>query len=228
MEEDRLKEFIQSCLTDDSRMPVELYTSMRKVFKYLKWKVQHYPDTFEQDDIEIISYTRMEKYFELSCLSCKYTKGMMKKYTEHLWSQSITFEFQAEGHTYHPKPRCDPLQIPKQVSGQQEVQLMSLFYTNNLLNGFLYSYNSQKFPSPLCHCGQSIQTNYHIGLGCSVVNNANTSELVEVLKTVLGENEVVPENYYLFLNASKNQKVINLLLKNIELHSDHLRTEIEL
>ena len=228
MEEDRLKEFIQSCLTDDSRMPVELYTSMRKVFKYLKWKVQHYPDTFEQDDIDIISYTRMEKYFELSCLSCKYTKGMMKKYTEHLWSQSITFEFQAEGHTYHPKPRCDPLQIPKQVSRQQEVQLMSLFYTNNLLNGFLYSYNSQKFPSPLCHCGQSIQTNYHIGLGCSLVNNANTSELVEVLKTVLGENEVVPENYYLFLNASKNQKVINLLLKNIELHSDHLRTEIEL
>ena len=80
----------------------------------------------------------------------------------------------------------------------------------------------------LCHCGQSIQTNYHIGLECSSINNSDTIELQEVLKTVLGENEVVPENSFLFLNASKYPKVINLLLKNLEIQSDHLRTEIEL
>ena len=75
---------------------------------------------------------------------------------------------------------------------------------------------------------QSIQTNYHIGLGCSLVNNYNTSELLVMLKRELGEIEVVSENHYLFLNASKNKEVINLLLKNLETHGDHLRADIEL
>ena len=49
-----------------------------------------------------------------------------------------------------------------------------------------------------------------------------------MLKRELGEIEVVSENHYLFLNASKNKEVINLLLKNLETHGDHLRADIEL
>ena len=210
LEEDRLKEFILSCLNDaDNKMPAELYTSLRKVFKYLKWKVQCYPDTFNLEDVEIITATKMENFFDLSTKACKYTKSMMQKYTEHMWTESLKFEMQAEGHTYHPKPKCEPLPIPKQINRHQEVQIMSLFYENNLLNGFLHRFNSQKFPNPLCHCGEEEQTNYHIAVGCSLLNNMNNTELIYQLKIVLGEKEVVPDNYFLLLNASKDSKVID-------------------
>ena len=98
----------------------------------------------------------------------------------------------------------------------------------NVLKIVMTELGHKYFSSFLCHCGQSIQTNYHIGLGCSLINNFNTSELLVTLKRELGESEVVSENHYLFLNASKNPKVIHLLLKNLEIQSDHLRTEIEL
>ena len=209
-------------------MPMELHAALRKVFKYLKWKVQHYPETFNQEDTAIISGNMIDNYFDLSTESCKYTRGMMKKYTEFLWTQKITYEFQADGHAFHPKPKCEPLPIPIQVSRLQEVQIMSLFYENNLLNGFLHKYNNQKFPNPLCHCGDDIQTNYHIVMGCSITNQVDNEELINELKTLLGGNEVVAENYYLFLNASKSEKVISLLIKNIEMHKDNLRTDIEL
>ena len=63
---------------DDREMPIELQASIRKVFKYLKWKVQHYPETFNQEDTEIISGNMIDNYFDLSTESCKYPKGMMK------------------------------------------------------------------------------------------------------------------------------------------------------
>ena len=64
-----------------------------------------------------------EKFCELSSSACKYSKDMIQKYTEHLWRESLRNELQAEGHTYLPNPKCDPLQLPRDLTRQEEVQI---------------------------------------------------------------------------------------------------------
>ena len=109
------------------------------------------------------------------------------------------------------------------------VLLMSLCYTNNLLNGFLHRFDSRKFPDPLCHCGEEEQTNYHIVAQCTHLNANDKAELmVNIIKTVLGERNTVPENPFIFLNSSRDPKVLNILASNIKSQSEYLRQEIEL
>ena len=153
---------------------------------------------------------------------------MMINYTEYLWTQKITFEFQGDGHAFHPIPKCEPLPIPKQIGRHLEVQLMSLCYTNNLLNGFVHRYNSQKFPNPLCHCGEEEQTNYHIAAQCKLLSDNSKAELIKNITRVLGDTNAVPENPFLFLNSSRDYKVINSLIQNIKSQSEFIRKDIEL
>ena len=228
LEEDRLKDLILSCLSDQNKMPAELYTALRKVFKYLKWKAKWYPDAFNAEDAEIVNANKMENFFQLSSDACKYTKGMMKKYTELMWTERLKFELQAEGHTYLPKPKCEPLLLPRQLNRQQEVQIMSLFYPNNLLNSFLHRFDSRKFPNPLCHCGEREQTNYHISVECNILDNTKKTELTDRLKSVLGDNDAVSENIFALLNSSRDPKVLSLLVENMEVHHNHLRMDIEI
>ena len=151
-------------------MPVDLYTALRKIFKYLKWKSVQYTDTFNAQDLRIVNDNSIEKFCELSSSACKYTKNMIQKYPKQFSRESPRNELQAEGHTHLPNPKCDPLQLPRDLTRQEEVQIMSLCYTNNLLNGFLYRFDSHKFPNPLCHCGQQEQTNYHVAAECSYIS----------------------------------------------------------
>ena len=229
VEADRLKEFIESCSSDiHNKMPADLYTALRKVFRYLKWKTLQYPKSFNTEDLRIINENNIERFCDLSCNACKYTKDMMKKYIQCIWSESLKYEFQAEGHTYLPKPKCDPLPVPKDLTRREEVLLMSLCYTNNLLNGFLHRYDSRKFPDPLCHCGEEEQTNYHIAAQCTHLNANDKAELMVNIKTVLGERNAVSENPFIFLNSSRDPKVLNILANNIKSQSQYLRQEIEL
>ena len=226
IDEDRLKEHIIRYLSDEYKMPVELNICLRNVFKYLKWKLNLYPQTFDQADASIVNNSRMDCFFNLSSKSCKYTKSMMTKYTEHLWSQKLVFEAQAEGYAYHPKPSCTPLQITNNLSRSGEVQLMSLFYENNLLNGFVHKYDSQKFPNPYCYCGEDIQTNFHILIECSRINEGHRRELRNELYSIAGEEEVNPDNPFLFLNVSKCPKVMKIILKILKTHENRLREDI--
>ena len=145
-----------------------------------------------------------------------------------LWMESLKYELQAEGHTYLPKPKCDPLPIPRDLTRQEEVQLMSLCYNNNLLNGFLHRFDNQKFPNPLCHCGSEEQTNYHVAVQCSQLNTNNKAELIRNIKTAIGDTNAVPENPFIFLNASRDPKVLNLLIDSVKTQFDYLRRDIEL
>ena len=57
-----------------------------------------------------------------------------------------------EGYSHLPSPSCSNLPIPVSVARDVEVKRMSLFYTNNLCNSFLYRVS--RVPSPLCSdCG---------------------------------------------------------------------------
>ena len=105
---------------------------------------------------------------------------------------------------------------------------MSLFYPNNLLNSFLHRFDSRKFPNPLCHCGEREQTNYHISVECNILDNTKKTELTDRLKSVLGENDAVSENAFALLNSSRDPKVLSLLVENMEVHHNHLRTDIEI
>ena len=225
--DDRLKEFIISCLNTIGRTPVELGSALRKVFKYLKWKLVRYPNTFEDEDIQIITQTNINQFFQLSSRACRYTKDIMRHYTEHIWSESMRNQLQTEGYTYLIKPSCSALPISKQVTRRQEVQVMSLFYENNLFNSFLHRYDRQRFPSPLCHCDTEVQTSYHVAVTCSNLSDIHKGELQEQLKTTLGDDDA-PENTFSLLNASRSPAVINLLVKSIDAQQDYLRSEIEL
>ena len=142
--------------------------------------------------------------------------------------ESLKYELQAEGHTYLPNPKCNPLPIPRDLTRQEEVQLMSLCYTNNLLNGFLHRFDNQKFPNPLCHCGEQEQTNYHIAAECNYLDAVSKIELINNIKSVVGETNAVPENPFLFLNASRDPKVISILTRNVKSQVEFLRKDIEL
>ena len=187
-----------------------------------------YPKSFNTEDLRIINENNIERFCELSSNACKYTKDMMKKYIQCIWSESLKYEFQAEGHTYLPKPKCDPLPVPKDLTRREEVLLMSMCYTNNLLNGFLHRFDSRKFPDPLCHCGEEEQTNYHIVAQCTHLNANDKAELMVNIKTVFGERNAVSENYFIFLNSSRDPKVLNILASNIKSQSEYLHQEIEL
>ena len=229
VEADRLREFIESCSGDiQTKMPVDLYTALRKTFKYLKWKSVQYTDTFNIQDLIIVNANSIEKFCELSSSACKYSKNMIQKYTEHLWRESLRNELQAEGHTYLPNPKCDPLQLPRDLTRQEEVQIMSLCYTNNLLNGFLFRFDSHKFPNPLCHCGQQEQTNYHVAAECSYISADSRMELIAAIKSVVGDTNAVPENPFIFLNASRDPKVISILSSIVKSQLQYLRRDIEL
>ena len=223
---DRLKEHILRYLSDELKMPVELNVGLRNVFKYLKWKINLYPQTFNQDDANIVNSSRMDCFFNLSSKSCKYTKSMMTKYTEQLWTQKLVFEAQAEGYAFHPKPSCAPLQINNTLGRSGEVQLMSLFYENNLLNGFLHKYDNQKYPNPYCYCGEDIQTNFHILMTCPLVRENYRLELTNELYSVVGVEEVSPHNPFLFLNVCKHPKAMKIILKILKTHENRLRDEI--
>ena len=226
IDKDRLKEHVLRYLSEDYQMPVELNVCLRNIFKYLKWKMDLYPQTFNQADTIIVNHTKMDCFFNLSSESCKYTKSIMTKYTEHLWTQKLVFEAQADGYAYHPKPSCAPLPIENSLSRSGEVLLMSLFYENNLLNGFVHKYDGQKFPNPYCYCGEDIQTNFHILLECPKVNEEHRKELKHELYSVVREDEVNPDNPFLFLNVSKNPKVMRIILKILKTHENCLRKDI--
>ena len=62
----------------------------------------------------------------------------MTKYMEHLWKSKVLNKASLEEKTRIPCVRALPLPIPMGISRDDEAKLMSMFYSNNLLNSFLH------------------------------------------------------------------------------------------
>ena len=95
---DRLKGNIQD-ISSSNYIPAELYNSLRSVYKFLRWKIRLKPDLFTNEDQTIIQENDISKFHLLSTSSCKYSKDLMKKYTELMWEDSLRNEFLFEGHS---------------------------------------------------------------------------------------------------------------------------------
>ena len=207
--EDRLREFIQKCLSNQHLIPTELNEAIKEVYKFLNWKLQHYAKHFNEKDTDIITSQNYSLFFQLSSKSCSYTKLAISNYLETLWYKKIKNEFLTEGIQYPPKPSCKSLPIPRNTSRKEEVLLMSLMYPNNLFNDFLWRHTYQ-VQSPLCQkCHLQEETPYHIIFQCT--NHANTAR--KMLKKILNDDEILQEDCITILNGSRQENFIKLCLE---------------
>ena len=86
---------------------------------------------FTDIDKSIVKDNRIEDYLSLTTKACTYTKLLIKKYTEKIWSSSVKNEFNMDGFQHVPKPSYSRLPVPANTTRREEVTLM---YTNNLFN----------------------------------------------------------------------------------------------
>ena len=223
-EEDRVREFIKDCYDNlqSNEIVPELRTSIKDVYKFLRWKLDTVPDDFTAEELNIIEQRRYSDYFNLSTKACSYTKTQIFKYTELLWQSKISNEYSMEGYHHAPKPTCSRLPIPINTARKDEVLLMSLFYPNNLLNSHLYR-NTNLVESPLCgRCGRLEETPYHIIMECSDL----AEEAKGLLEAELREGETLQEDSITLLNGSRNKDFIRVCL-NILAQYEH-RHQVDL
>jgi hypothetical protein len=218
VQDDPLLKTIQQ-ITSSNSIPSDMHNIFRSVFKFLRWKLQRRPEQVSQEDQIIIQQSDFTKFHLLSRSCGLYTKDLMKKYTELLWSASTENEFLNEGQSVIPKPSCTPLYLNPNTDRKTEVLIMSVFYDNNLMNSFLYRHSISDISSPLCHCGSEDQTAAHVILRCEQVN--------EDLR-VCARNSLVGESSIDLLNMSRDKSFMNILQEIIHNQRNFLRSTIEL
>ena len=116
-----------------------------------------------------------DQFPSLSKKACFYSKELMKKYTEYQWDITLKSQLHLDGQTRTPKVSCNPIKIHIGTSREEEFKFLSMFYKNNLLNGFLLTVEREKCLSPLCKCQLDDQTAFHILTSCEKVD-ANIRE----------------------------------------------------
>ena len=226
--DDQLEEFIISHITTENQKPLDLQIALKQVFKFLQWKVRLHEEHFTDNDKKKIQHRELSEFCTLSQKSCSYSKTDIKKYTELLWKESIRNEYMCEGHSILPIPSCQQLPLQNTVNRQTEVLLMSLFYENNLLNGFLHKVHIRDCESPLCYCGDVIQTSTHIIFQCEEIPNESRDMALQSLQEVIGNIDVRAINNTAILNGSRNRKFLTSVLNIIHLHGDKLRNTVEI
>ena len=222
--EDQLISTIKDSLASPIQSPVELTTAIKSVYKFLSWKARKKPEQFSEEDTVIINQKDMTKFHLLSRDSCKYTRDLMKKYTESLWNDSLRNEFLCDGHDTIPKASISPLPIPSSSTRKEEVLLMSMFYENNLLNSFLNKINRPEAPSAICHCGLEDQTAYHVVLRCSEVDQEIRSRALDYINLEGGGGETST----VLLNSSRDINFLGCMMQILGVQQDLLRDSIDL
>ena len=221
--DDKLRQLLLSELQNNPDTTVS--HSIRQVFKFLKWKLTNYPKSVCTTDINIIENSKLENFFDISPNSCKYTKTVIIKYTEYLWKKTLQNQLQLEGHNYILDPKCSPIQIPK-LSREEEVLLISMFYPNNLLNASLHNVNPDKFPNPICTCGEEHQTAFHILFHCRNVVQQKKDQAAYLLKTIAGEGVFANQHTIALLKATQNKQFILTIYEIVKQQMPHLRSSV--
>ena len=106
--------------------------------------------------------------------------------------------------------------------------LLSLFYPNSILKSFLYKINKDKFPDPLCGCGEGEETSFHLLFQCRFVEKSLREQALNLLKSTVGEAESTQEDSIVLLKASKNEKFINFISEIVKNQMVHLNTKVYL
>ena len=219
--EDRLRDYVIACIQHQKSQPAELTSAMKEVYKFLTFKINITPEDLTEDDINIISNKDYGQYFNLSPKSCKYTKNLIKKYTEKIWYDKLRNESLMQGEHHIPKPNCSRLPIPLNTPRRDEVLLMSIMYQQNLMNSFVYRH-TYMVESPQCtRCGREEETPYHVVWQC----NDYSAEIQQVMVEAIGDEAHQPDCITL-LNCSRDPRFIQLCLNMLQ--EGEFRTEIEL
>ena len=137
-----------------------------------------------------------------------YTKNQINKFTEKIWDNSLSNEFNMNGFYHIPKAACSKLPVPQGVTRHDEVVLMSCMYENNLFNSFLYQH-TYLVESPLCRkCKLLEETPYHVLLQCS----DKSQEARQILGKIIGEEELQIEDSTTILNGRCHQPFLKICL----------------
>ena len=107
-----------------------------------------------------------------------------------------------------------------------EVLLMSLLYENNLLNDFLHKVNQCE--SPLCYCGEAVQTSAHIIFQCQKISENYRAAALQHLQNISGRIGLDTINTTVILNAIRDKQFICIVCDILNLHGDNLRKSIEI
>ena len=106
---------------------------------------------------------------------------------------------------------------------------MSMLYPNNLLNSFLYRTDKDKFPTPLCSCGEEEQTAHHVLFRCKHSDPDIKEEMFYMLKQTVGEEATSIESSAVLLKASiTNQHFFRKVCEATRHQFHHLRTHVQL
>jgi exonuclease III len=211
VQNDKYKEFISTTYNHLTKEPSLLYNRFKDIFKFLEWKLKQHPSHFRMEDQAIVTSKNFNEFQHLSQKACTYTQKMMQQYTELvLWSSSMRNQFQLEGYPTPPKASCNTIPIPRNTPRKTEVQLLSLFYKNNLLNQSLY--NLSRVPSPLCpYCGEEEETADHLLFRCDHVEEELRQNARDTYKHALniGDRDTDPDIHIGLLSACKSDEFIN-------------------
>ena len=151
------------------------------MYHFLSWKAVIDPRSFNTNDMMIINSCLYDKFDEISLQSCSYTRGLIKQYSEVLWQERINTQFQLNGISVAPLVNTNKLSFPPNTSRRTESIVLSLLYPNNLFNTFLHYYDNQRFPSPICTCGNGQQDSLHVLMYCNHVNQDLRSKMEEII-----------------------------------------------
>ena len=201
-----------------------IVSQIKEVFQYLKWKLEVAPGDLSELDKDIVYRSDIDRFQDLSMEGCKYSRSIMTKYTEKLWQQSVNNRLQLEGETRYPIVNCSPLKVPYGTTREEEVKIISLFYKNNLLSGFLYKVQRELCPSPMCACGTAEQSAFHIAVDCPLSQEDKIEEILALLAKANSDNLVKDE--ITLLNCSRQPAFVAHCLKVARCSKLNLRTNI--
>ena len=218
---DPLKNFIVNHLRQNN---YSLITGrIKDVFQFLAWKIKHNSLCFTPQDTQIIGNWDLHRFADLSPRCCRYTKGLMKTYSEVIWQSTINCQFQSEGLAEAPVVSTTKLKIPLNTTRTFETLLLSLFYPNNLMNEFLHRYNPTQFVTPLCRCSYGEQNSLHILFYCRLVDENHRRKMHQFVTNHLSIM-ASSLNYCSFISLSREteffhicQEIINDAIKFLKL-----------
>ena len=115
-------------------------------------------------------------------------------------------------------------------TSREEVKFLSMFYKNNLLNGFLFTIEREKCSPSLCECLLEDQTAFKFLTSCPKVDSDIRGEVILMLllgNDVATADALIADNISL-LNYSRDELFVQQCLKALRTSLLKLRSKITL
>ena len=225
---DPLLDLTNQLLHDNRQSASVIAPAIKDIFHFLRWKAGMEPGDFNSNDRVIVDGLLFERFVDLSHKSCSYSKALIKQYSTVLWQERLNIQFQMDGYDVAPQISTQKLYFPPHTTRRTESIVLSLLYPNNLLNTFLYRYDSLRFKTPLCTCGNGQQDALHILLYCTHVESSLRLMMEKIIvKDPIHDIKLLSNSKFL-ISWSRKRDFIRICTKICESLKDTIRFEIVL